>query len=61
LQSPFVDGNKRIGMYVMLILLELNHIHADFTDDDIVRIGLALADEQMAYGQLLRFILERTR
>lgn len=45
----------------MLILLELNHIHADFTDDDIVRIGLALADEQMAYGQLLRFILERTR
>ena len=27
---PFVDGNKRIGTYVMLVLLELNHIETDF-------------------------------
>ena len=39
---PFVDGNKRLGTYVMLVLLELNHIEAEFTDDDIVRIGLEL-------------------
>jgi death-on-curing protein len=55
---PFLDGNKRIGTYVMLVLLELNHIEADFTDDDIVRIGLELANGKMSDGQLLELILE---
>jgi len=55
---PFVDGNKRIGTYVMLVLMELNHIQSDFTDDDIIYIGLGLASGQIDYEQLLRFILE---
>jgi death-on-curing protein len=54
-----VDGNKRIGTYVMLVLLELNYIETDFTDNDIIRIGLELADGKMNYEQLLRFILKR--
>ena len=56
---PFVDGNKRIGTYVMLVLFELNYIETDFTDDDIIRIGLELADGQMNYEQLLSLILKR--
>jgi death-on-curing protein len=56
---PFADGNKRIGTYVMLVLLELNHIEADFTDDDVVRIGLELANGRMSDGQLLELILAR--
>ena len=56
---PFVDGNKRIGTYVMLVLLELNHIEANFSDDDIIRIGLGLAAGKMDYQQLLELILER--
>jgi len=55
---PFVDGNKRIGTYVMLVLLELNGIKADFTDDDIIRIGLELANGNMSDEQLLDMILE---
>jgi len=55
---PFTDGNKRIGTYVMLVLLELNHIEANFTDDDIVRIGLGLARGEMDDEQLLELILE---
>jgi len=58
---PFVDGNKRIGTYVMMVLLELNHIYADFTDDDIIQIGLELANGKMDYEQLFRMILERTK
>ena len=57
---PFVDGNKRIGTYVMLVLLELNHIKAEFTDDDIIRIGLELASGNMNDTQLLDLILERS-
>jgi death-on-curing protein len=58
---PFVDGNKRIGTYVMLVLLELNRIEADFSDDDIVRIGLELAGRSMSDTDLLGLILERAR
>jgi len=56
---PFIDGNKRIGTYVMLVLLEVNHIDADFTDDDVIHIGLDLAKGQMDDKQLLDMILER--
>ena len=58
---PFVDGNKRIGTYVMMILLDLNHIDADFTDEDVIRIGLELADGKMSDKQLLDMILERSK
>lgn len=53
------DGNKRIGTYVMMVLLELNHIKADFSDDDVIRIGLELANGKMSDKQLLNLILER--
>jgi death-on-curing protein len=58
---PFVDGNKRIGTYLMLVLLELNHVEADFSDDDVVRIGLELASGEMSDRQLLELILARTK
>ena len=56
---PFVDGNKRIGTYVMLVLLELNRIEASFTDVDVIHIGLELANGKMNDKQLLEIILER--
>ena len=43
----------------MLVLLELNRIEANFTDDDVVHIGLELANGKMDDKQLLEIILER--
>jgi|TergutMp193P3_1026864.scaffolds.fasta_scaffold197955_2 death-on-curing protein len=57
---PFVDGNKRIGTYVMMILLELNHINAGFTDDDVIEIGMGLASGKMDDKQLHDLILQRS-
>jgi death-on-curing protein len=57
---PFIDGNKRIGVYMMLVLLEINHITAEFTDDDVIHIGLELAKGNMDDKQLLDIILERS-
>lgn len=57
---PFMDGNKRIGTYVMMVLLELNHIEADFSDDDIIHIGLELANGKMSDKQLLDLILKHS-
>lgn len=57
----FADGNKRIGTYVLMMLLELNHIEVDFSDDDVICIGLELASGKMSDKQLLGLILERSK
>lgn len=49
----FVDGNKRIGMYVMLTFLEVNGIRIDCTNEDVVEVGLAVAAGTMGYEGLL--------
>ena len=40
----FIDGNKRIGIYVMLVFLKLNGISINWTDKDLVTLGLGIAD-----------------
>ena len=52
----FVDGNKRIGVYVMLTFLEVNGIHLDCTNEDVVKIGLGVADGSMDYEALLAWV-----
>ena len=54
----FVDGNKRIGMYVLLTFLETNGIKIHPTVDDVARVGLAVASGEMKYNDLLEWILE---
>ena len=52
----FVDGNKRIGVYVMLSFLELNGIHIEATDKDVVSLGLGVADGSMEQKDILDWI-----
>lgn len=52
----FVDGNKRIGMYVMMTFLEVNGIHMDCTNDDVSETGLAVASGKMNYDALLQWV-----
>ena len=57
----FVDGNKRIGLYVMLSFLEMNGIPVQCTDDELVKIGLSVADGSMGYDELLQWVLEHRK
>ena len=52
----FVDGNKRIGMYVMLTFLEVNGIRLDCTNAEVVEVGLAVASGAMDYEALLEWV-----
>ncbi|HHX92338.1 MAG TPA: type II toxin-antitoxin system death-on-curing family toxin [Clostridiales bacterium] len=54
---PFIDGNKRTAMMTMLLFLELNGARRDCTDEEIISIGLALADGSMDQKSLLNWIL----
>ena len=54
----FVDGNKRIGVYIMLTFLEMNGIRLQCTDDELVEIGLSVASGRMKYEELLQWVLD---
>ena len=54
----FVDGNKRIGMYVMLTFLEVNGIEMTCTNGDVVEAGLGVASGDMGYEELLEWVRE---
>ena len=52
----FVDGNKRIGTYIMLTFLEMNGIRIQCTDEELVHIVLSVADGSMKYEELLQWV-----
>lgn len=52
----FLDGNKRIGMLVMLSFLEINGCEMNYTNDDIINIGLSVACGQQDYNDVLNWI-----
>ena len=52
----FVDGNKRIGVYVMLTFLEMNGIRMEYDNDDLARVGLSVASGAMSQAQLLDWV-----
>ena len=54
----FVDGNKRIGMYIMISFLELNGIKIDANNDDVVWLGLSVASGNANYDDILNWINE---
>lgn len=54
----FIDGNKRIGMYIMLTFLEVNGITLSLSDDDIVSVGLSVASGKMDRNDLLKWITD---
>ena len=56
----FVDGNKRIGMYVMLAFLQVNGIRIHPTNEEVARVGLAVASGEMRYEELLRWVRENS-
>ena len=53
----FVDGNKRIGILVMLSFLAINGINLKYTDDDLIEIGLGLADGKIKYEELIEWVI----
>lgn len=52
----FVDGNKRIGMFVMITFMEVNGIKIFSTDAEIAELGLSVAAGQNCYEDVLNWI-----
>ena len=57
----FVDGNKRIGIYLMLTFLEMNGIPVHAENEELVRLGLGVADGSVSYEALLAWVRAHTK
>ena len=53
----FIDGNKRMGVYVMLTFLEVNGIKIECTNNELIKLGLGVASGEFGYEELLDWIL----
>lgn len=55
----FIDGNKRIGTLVLYMLLSENGYELEWTDEEVIEIGLKVANGEMRKEDLKKFIKRR--
>lgn len=58
---PFVDGNKRIGIHVMLIFLELNGIELQYSQNELIELGLRVASSNLSGDDILKWLIEHAK
>ncbi len=54
----FVDGNKRIGVFTMLMTLKLNSVKISYTQAELINLGLSVANRRFDYDAVLQWITE---
>lgn len=54
----FVDGNKRIGVFTMLMTLQLNNVKIKYTQAELISLGLSVAAGKTDYDNILVWIKE---
>jgi len=52
----FIDGNKRIAVTAMLVLLRLNGVTLTYTQQELISLGLGVADGNLDYADVLAWI-----
>lgn len=54
----FVDGNKRIGMLVLLVFLEINGVKIRPSNEEVFKMGIGVASGEIKYDSILSWILK---
>ncbi|UTC52824.1 type II toxin-antitoxin system death-on-curing family toxin [Treponema sp. OMZ 803] len=58
---PFIDGNKRIGVHLMLLFLKLNNIEVNYSQQELVDFGLDIASGKMSKNDIKGWIIEHRK
>lgn len=58
---PFVDGNKRVGVVLMLTLLTAYGSAAELTSRDVYHIGISVAAGEMDEDALISYLSARMK
>ena len=56
----FVDGNKRIGMAAMLLILRRNGVQLAYTQEELIELGLAVAQGTVDVEETIAWIQSHT-
>lgn len=55
---PFADGNKRVGIMMLLVMLKAYGVKKEFTDKELIEIGYEVAKGNLAKDTILEKIME---
>jgi death-on-curing protein len=58
---PLIDGNKRTGITVMVMFLEINDKKIKATNKDIIELGLGIAKSKYNYKQIVSWLKTHTK
>ena len=58
---PFIDGNKRTGLYSGLVFLELNGIKLKISDKSLVDLALKIAQKDLNIAELSKVLEKASR
>jgi len=53
---PFVDGNKRVAVTAMLVILRMNDVTLSFTQEELIKLGLGIADSSISYEEIVEWV-----
>ena len=53
----FVDGNKRIGVSTMILLSKLNNIKLEFTQEELIEVGIGTAEGKYSEEDIFNWIM----
>ena len=53
---PFVDGNKRVAVTALLVILRMNEIPLLFTQQELILLGLGIADGNIGYEEIVVWV-----
>ncbi|MEE0886131.1 MAG: type II toxin-antitoxin system death-on-curing family toxin, partial [Treponema sp.] len=56
---PFLDGNKRIGVHIMLVFLALNNVKLSYSQKELIDLGLKVADSSLSKDDIKNWIEKR--
>lgn len=58
---PFIDGNKRTGIHVMLIFLEVNGVQSEHTQQELIDLGFGIAVGKYDVNAILSWLSEHCK
>lgn len=58
---PFIDGNKRIGVHLMLLFLKLNNIEVNYSQQELIDFGLDISSGEMSKNDIKGWIIEHRK
>lgn len=57
---PFADGNKRTAVLAMLTMLRINKVNLVYSQNELISLGLGIADGTIDYNQIVDWIKRKS-